>query len=95
MTFMATRQHFLLLIQKNIRKEDFVDTSTIHKNIVRISKEKKIPLYAIESACGLPSGTISKWKYVSPISKNLKAVADFLEVTMDEIYSEPEEREGD
>lgn len=67
-----------------------MNTSTIHENIVRISKEKKIPLYAIENACGLQGGAISKWKYVVPLVKNLKTVADFLGTTVDDLLSEPE-----
>lgn len=60
----------------------------IHENIVRLAKERKIPLYAIEAACGLQPGAISKWKYVSPITKNLKAVSDYLGVTMDELCAD-------
>lgn len=75
----------------NMRKD--IQMPTLHENIMAISKGKKITLRTIERTCGLQAGAISKWKYVSPIAKNLKAVADYLGVSMDELYGEQEEGE--
>lgn len=43
---------------------------------------------AVEAACGLSVGAISKWNASSPTVKNLKAVADYFGVTVDELLRE-------
>lgn len=43
---------------------------------------------AVEAACGLSIGAISKWNVSSPTVKNLKAVADYFGVTVDELLRE-------
>lgn len=43
---------------------------------------------AVEVACGLSVGAISKWNASSPTVKNLKAVADYFGVTVDELLRE-------
>lgn len=43
---------------------------------------------AVEAACGLSIGAISKWNVSSPTVKNLKAVADYFGVTVDELLKE-------
>lgn len=43
---------------------------------------------AVETACGLSVGAISKWNASSPTVKNLKAVADYFDVTIDELLRE-------
>lgn len=42
----------------------------------------------VEAACGLSFGAISKWNVSSPTVKNLKAVADYFQVTVDELLRE-------
>lgn len=42
----------------------------------------------VETACGLSQGAVSKWNTSSPTVKNLKAVADYLGVTVDELLRE-------
>lgn len=43
---------------------------------------------AVEAACGLSVGAISKWNASSPTVKNLKAVADYFDVTIDDLLRE-------
>lgn len=43
---------------------------------------------AVEAACGLSVGAISKWNTSSPTVKNLKAVADYFDVTIDDLLRE-------
>lgn len=43
---------------------------------------------AVEAACGLSIGAISKWNVSSPTVKNLKAVADYFGVTVDDLLRE-------
>ena len=42
----------------------------------------------VEAACGLSIGAISKWNCSSPTVRNLKAVADYFQVTVDELLRE-------
>lgn len=42
----------------------------------------------VEAFCGLSNGAISKWNASSPTVKNLKAVADYFDVTIDDLLRE-------
>lgn len=57
----------------------------VYDQIKAIAKEKKIPVYKIESAVGLSYGSICKWNEVSPTIGNLKKVADYLNVKIDQL----------
>ena len=48
---------------------------------------------AVEADCGLSVGAISKWNTSSPTVKNLKRVADYFGVTVDELLQEPTAKE--
>jgi hypothetical protein len=57
----------------------------IYDEIVKRAKEKKIPIRRIEEITGLSTGSICKWNAVSPSARNLKAVADVLECSVDDL----------
>lgn len=59
--------------------------------IRELCKAKGTTVYAAEKACGLAVNTICKWNESSPRAKNLKAVADYLNVTVDELLKEAAE----
>ena len=59
--------------------------------IKRLCKEKKTTIAAIERACGFGNGSIRKWDSASPAYERIKAVADFLGVSVSEITSDQKE----
>lgn len=52
------------------------------------AKEMKIPIIDIERKAELGIGSVGKWNEVSPTAKSLKAVADVLECTVDELIGD-------
>lgn len=60
----------------------------IYNKIRRLCAERGISTREIERACGLGSRSIENWKTSSPTVANLKAVADFLGVTVDELLKD-------
>ena len=57
----------------------------IYDKIKEICKQKGVSPYSIEKKAGLGNGAITKWNDFSPTVKNLKAVADVLEVDISEL----------
>ena len=55
--------------------------------LVELCKERGISFYRLEKECGIGNGAIAKWKSSSPSVANLKAVADFFGVTVDELLN--------
>lgn len=53
--------------------------------LVALCKEKGITFCKLEKECGIGNGTIARWKTSSPSVANLKAVADYFGVTVDEL----------
>lgn len=59
----------------------------IYDRIKEICKEKGISASSVEKKAGLGNGAIAKWNNFSPSVKNLKAVADVLEISIDELLN--------
>ena len=59
----------------------FVD----YKRIVKLCKEKNISIARLEKEAGLGNATVRGWVKSEPTAKNLKAVADVLGVSVDEL----------
>lgn len=57
----------------------------ILENVKRICKERNMTISALEKAAKLTNGAISKWEKSYPRADNLKAVADCLSVSTDEL----------
>ncbi len=57
----------------------------IYDRIKEICKERGISPSAVEKKAGLGNGAVTKWNDFNPTVKNLKAVADILEVSVDEL----------
>lgn len=53
--------------------------------LLALCKEKGITFHKLEKECGIGNGIIARWKTSSPTVANLKAVADYFGVTMDEL----------
>ena len=61
-------------------------------NIARLCKERGTSFAQLERELGMGNGVIAKWKTSSPVVANIKAVADYFGVTVDELLREAEEK---
>ena len=55
------------------------------ENISRLCKERGVSIARLERETGISNGTISRWGTSSPTLANVKAVADFFEVSVDDL----------
>lgn len=60
----------------------------IYENVKRLSGKKGKSIRAIEMQAGLGNGVIRGWKNSSPTVDKLKAVADVLGVSLEELIKE-------
>ena len=60
-------------------------------NIKRLCRERKTNITNMEKEVGLGFGTVYKWGKVSPSVDNLKLVADYFGVTIDQLMDEKRE----
>ena len=61
---------------------------TLYENILRLCKAHGISVARLEIECKLGNATIRGWNESSPRVNNLKAVADYFGVTVDELLKE-------
>ena len=59
-------------------------------HIKRLCREHQTNITRLEKEVGLGFGTVYKWGKVSPSVDNLKLVADYFDVTVDELLEEKE-----
>lgn len=57
----------------------------IYKNIKNLCKKLGISVNKLEHETGLSRGSVSKWNAHTPTVNNLKIVADYLGVPLDEL----------
>lgn len=60
----------------------------VYDKVKKLADERNISIYALEKKAGLQNGAIGKWRESSPTLKSLQAVAEALEVTMNELLME-------
>ena len=60
----------------------------IVKNIRALCKNKGISLWALERELGIGNGVIARWETSYPRVDNVKLVADFFGVTIDDLLKE-------
>ena len=58
---------------------------SLYENVKTRCKEKGISIAKLERATKLSVGSISHWRVVDPKVGNVKAVADYLHCTIDEL----------
>lgn len=67
----------------------------ILKKIEALCQEKGINISKLEKECGIGNGTIRGWEKSSPRADNLKKVASYFGVPMEELLEdEPDQEEG-
>lgn len=57
------------------------------QNILALCKERKISVAKLEKEIGLGNATISRWGSSSPSVENVRKVAEFFGVSIDELLS--------
>lgn len=67
---------------------------TIYRIIKEICQKKGMSIRSVERQAGLGNGTISGWSKCSPTLEKIRAVADILGCTVDDLITDrPEEQE--
>lgn len=59
----------------------------LFEKILALCKEKGISIARLERECGLGNATVRGWAASSPKADNLKVVADYFGVTVDELLT--------
>lgn len=57
----------------------------IIKNIRELCEKNGVSIWAVERATGIGNGVIARWENSSPRVENLKLVADYFGVTVDDL----------
>lgn len=60
----------------------------LYDKIKNIAEQKNISIYRIEKDLDLSNGSIRKWNSSIPLSQTLKKVADYLNVSIDNLMEE-------
>lgn len=60
------------------------------ENIRRLCSKKPISIAKLERETGISNGTISRWDASSPTIDNVRKVADFFGVSVDDLLSTPQ-----
>lgn len=73
----------------NIREEaDHIKNEVIYSKVRELCSKKNVSVSSVEQSVGLSTGSISKWKIVSPSVNNLKRVADYFGVSIEYFLEE-------
>ena len=62
----------------------------LYQKICKLCAERGINIYKLEQITGLGNATIRGWQTASPRAENLKRVADYFGVTVDELLATSE-----
>ncbi len=60
----------------------------IYDRLKEICKDKGVSPASVEKKAGLGNGAVTKWNDFSPTVKNLKAVADVLDISVDMLIAD-------
>lgn len=66
----------------------------LFEKVTTLCKNKKITIAKLERECAMGNGTVRGWKKSSPSVENLKKVADYFKIPMEQLL-ESTEGEGD
>lgn len=64
----------------------------VYDNVKKAAEEQGISIYRLERETGLSNGTIGKWNDAIPSSQNLMKVAKRLNIKVEELINNEEER---
>lgn len=60
----------------------------LYDKIKEVAKTKSLSIYRIERDLGFSNGSIRKWNNSTPSATSLKKVANYLNVTLDDLLEE-------
>lgn len=60
----------------------------ILENIKRLCDERGMSIYGLEKEMNLGNGTIGKWENSSPRIETVKRIADFFDVSIDDLIKD-------
>lgn len=60
----------------------------LYNKIKEVAKTKSLSIYRIERDLDFSNGSLRKWNNSTPSATSLKKVADYLNVTLDELLEE-------
>lgn len=60
----------------------------LYDKIKEVAKTKSLSIYRIERDLGFSNGSLRKWNNSTPSATSLKKVANYLNVTIDELLEE-------
>lgn len=64
----------------------------IYEKVKKLCKQKKVSIYRLEKDLGFSASTIVKWKKSIPAVDKLKAVADYLQVSIEDLLEDNQEK---
>lgn len=67
----------------------------LYEKVVTLCRNNNLTIAKLERECKIGNGTVRGWKKSSPSIENLKKVADYFNITVDELISDQAERRGD
>lgn len=62
--------------------------TALYENIKRACRMKRMTVFDLEKAAGLPYNTVTRWGKTSPSVDKVKKAADALQTTVDELLKE-------
>ena len=60
----------------------------LYDKIKEVAKTKSLSIYQIERDLGFSNGSLRKWNNSTPSATSLKKVANYLNVTLDDLLEE-------
>lgn len=60
----------------------------LYDKIKEVAKTKSLSIYRIERDLGFSNGSLRKWNNSTPSAASLKKVANYLNVTLDDLLEE-------
>lgn len=64
----------------------------LYEKVATLCRNNNLTIAKLERECKIGNGTVRGWKNSSPSIENLKKVADYFNITVDELISDPTER---
>lgn len=63
----------------------------LYENIVRLCKERNVSIARLEKECGLGNATVRGWAVSSPSIANVQKIANFFEISVDDLLNDRKE----
>lgn len=64
----------------------------LYEKVATLCRNNNLTITKLERECKIGNGTVRGWKNSSPSIENLKKVADYFNITVDELISDPADR---